>query len=244
MGWDNLKKWGVFEIDKELRNAAKTIGISGDKFTSFSKNLSNAGQSIRMMGIGTADLAKMQGQYSDAIGRATLFTEKGAIAMGEIAAGTGEGQQFAVEMVSAMDNFGQGAEYSRDLIENTMNIAAEMGVSGGKAAKTLQKTLQMSQRYVFKGGVKSLAKMANSAVKLKLDMDGIAGVADKVFRPEGAIELAAQLKTMGGGFAKIADPMQLMFKARNDFEGFAKDIGKASAEFVEFNSESKSKSGK
>ena len=36
MGWDNLKKWGVFEIDKELRNAAKTIGISGDKFTSFS----------------------------------------------------------------------------------------------------------------------------------------------------------------------------------------------------------------
>ena len=180
----------------------------------------------------------MQGSYSDGIGRATILTEDGAKAMAQMAAGTGLGEQFAVEMAVAMDNFGVGAEASRDMVQDTMNIAAEMGVSGGKAVKTLQKTLQMSQRYNFKGGVKSLAKMANSAVKLKLDMDGIAGVADKVFRPEGAIELAAQLKTMGGNFSKIADPMQLMFKARNDFEGFAKDIGKASAEFVEFNAES------
>jgi len=236
-GWDNLKKWGVFEMDKELRNAARTIGVSSDKYVGFAKNLSNAAASTSMMGVNLKQLAKMQGDYSDGIGRATILTEGGAVAMAEMAAGTGLGEQFAVEMAVAMDNFGAGAEASSDLVENTMNIAAEMGVSGGKAVKTLQKTLQMSQRYVFKGGVKSLAKMANSAVKLKLDMDGIAGVADKVFRPEGAIELAAQLKTMGGNFSKIADPMQLMFKARNDFEGFAKDIGKASAEFVEFNAE-------
>ena len=236
-GWDNLKKWGVFDIDKELRNAARTIGVSGDKYTGFAKNLSNAAASTSMMGVNLKQLAKLQGDYSDGIGRATILTEGGAIAMAEMAAGTGLGDQFAVEMGVAMDNFGAGAETSRDLVAETMNIAAEMGVSGGKAVKTLQKSLQMSQRYNFKGGVKSLAKMANDAVKLKLDMDGIAGVADKVFRPEGAIELSAQLKTMGGSFAKIADPMQLMFKARNDFAGFAKDIGKASAEFVEFNAE-------
>jgi len=237
-GWDNLKKWGVFEMDKELRNAARTIGVSSNKYTGFAKNLSNAAHSTTMMGVNLKQLAKIQGGYSDGIGRATILTEDGAIAMAQMAAGTGLGEQFAVEMAVAMDNFGVGAEASRDMVADTMNIAAEMGVSGGKAVKTLQKTLQMSQRYNFKGGVKSLAKMANSAVKLKLDMDGIAGVADKVFRPEGAIELAAQLKTMGGNFSKIADPMQLMFKARNDFEGFAKDIGKASAEFVEFNAES------
>ena len=231
-GWDNLKKCGVFEMDKELRNAARTMGVSSNKYAGFAKNLSNAAFSTSMMGVNLKDLAKMQGSYSDGIGRATILTEDGAKAMAQMAAGTGLGEQFAVEMAVAMDNFGVGAEASRDMVQDTMNIAAEMGVSGGKAVKTLQKTLQMSQRYNFKGGVKSLAKMANSAVKLKLDMDGIAGVADKVFRPEGAIELAAQLKTMGGNFSKIADPMQLMFKARNDFEGFAKDIGKASAEFV------------
>lgn len=237
-GWDKLKKWGVFDIDKELRNAARTIGVSGKQYAGFAKNLSVSAAHTSTMGVNLKELAKMQADYSDGIGRATILTEQGNIAMAAMANGTGLGGQFAVEMAVAMDNFGAGAEASRDLVAETMNVAGEMGVSGSKAAKTLQKTLQMAQKYNFKGGVKSLAKMANSAVKLKLDMDGIAGVADKVFRPEGAIELAAQLKTMGGGFAKIADPMQLMFKARNDFEGFAKDIGKASAEFVDFNKES------
>ena len=68
--------------------------------------------------------------------------------------------------------------------------------------------------------------MSSDALRLKLDMDGIASLADKVFRPEGAIEMAAQLSVMGGEFAKLGDPMTLMFKARNDMEGFAKDIGR------------------
>jgi hypothetical protein len=42
---------------------------------------------------------------------------------------------------------------------------------------------------------------------------------------------------MGGNFSALGDPMQLMFKARNDFGAFAKDIGKASAEFVTMNKE-------
>ena len=66
-------------------------------------------------------------------------------------------------------------------------------------------------------------------------MEGIAGLAEKVMRPEGAVETAALLTTMGGEFAKLGDPFQLMFKARNDFASFSKDIGKATSEFVEYN---------
>ena len=115
-----------------------------------------------------------------------------------------------------------------------------MGVNSDKAVKNLQKNLRLAQRFTFKGGVAGLAKMANEAARLKLDMDGISGLAEKVFRPEGAIEMAAKLQVMGGEFAKLGDPMQLMFKARNDFAGFAKDIGKATAEFVSYNKETNS----
>jgi hypothetical protein len=118
-----------------------------------------------------------------------------------------------------------------------MNKAAKIGVNGAAALKSLQNNLKLAQRFNFKGGIAGLAKLSAEATKLKLDMEGIAGMAEKVFRPEGAIEMAAQLTTMGGKFASLGDPMQLMFKARNDFEGFAKDIGKASAEFVQFNKE-------
>jgi hypothetical protein len=237
-GLQNLRGWGVFEMDKAIRNATRSMALGEKGFSQLSRNLGSAANSTTMMGVNLNQLAKMQQGYSEAIGRSVMLTEAGNQAMAELAEGTGLGEGFAIEMASAMDNFGASVETSRDLVEDTMNIAAEMGVNGAAATKALQSSLQKSQRFVFKGGVKALARMANAATKLKLDMDGIAGVAENVFRPEGAIELAAKLNTIGGEFGKLGDPMKLMFKARNDFEGFAKDIGRASKEFVQFNEES------
>jgi len=237
-GFQNLRGWGVFEMDKAIRNATRSMSLGQKGFNQLSNNLGSAANSTTMMGVNLNELAKMQQGYSEAIGRSVMLTEAGNQAMAELAEGTGLGEGFAVEMAGAMDNFGASVETSRDLVEDTMNIAAEMGVNGAAATKALQSALQKSQRFVFKGGVKALSSMANAATRLKLDMDGIAGVAENVFRPEGAIELAAKLNTIGGEFAKLGDPMKLMFKARNDFEGFAKDIGRASKEFVQFNAES------
>jgi hypothetical protein len=237
-GFQNLRGWGVFEMDKEIRNATRSMALGSKGFYNLTNNLGKAADSTTMMGVNLKSLTKMQQGYSEAIGRSVMLTEAGNIAMAELAEGTGLGEGFAVEMAGAMDNFGASVETSRDLVEDTMNIAAEMGVNGAAATKALQSALQKSQRFVFKGGVKALSRMANASTKLKLDMDGIAGVAENVFRPEGAIELAAKLNTIGGEFAKLGNPMKLMFKARNDFEGFAKDIGRASKEFVKFNAES------
>tara|TARA_B100000927_G_scaffold258117_1_gene226381 strand:+ start:2630 stop:5227 length:2598 start_codon:yes stop_codon:yes gene_type:complete len=236
-GWDKLKSYGIFDMDKAIRNASRSMALGNNQFESFSKNLSTAADSTVMMGVNVTQLAKMQQGYSKEIGRSVRLTQGGLKAMAGLAEGTGLGEQFAIGMASAMDNFGVGAEASADLVEKTMNISGQMGVNGQAAAQALQKNLKLAQRYNFKGGVKALGKMSADAVRLKLDMDGIAGLADKVFRPEGAIEMAAQLSVMGGEFAKLGDPMTLMFKARNDFEGFAKDIGKATSEFVEFNKE-------
>jgi hypothetical protein len=72
---------------------------------------------------------------------------------------------------------------------------------------------------------------------MKMDMENVAGMAEKVFRPEGAVEMAARMATIGGEFAKLGDPFELMFKARNDMEGFMKDVGGAAAEFAQFNKE-------
>ena len=236
-GWDKLKSWGVFEMDKAIRDSAKSMGVGAKGFESFSSSISVASEKTIMMGAGIKDLAKMQGGYSKEIGRSVRLTEEGMIAMAEMAEGTGLGAEYAIGMAAGMDDFGASVETSRDLVQETLDISGEMGVNSAAAAEGLKKSLKLAQRFHFKGGVKGLAKMANEAARLKLDMDGIAGLAEKVFRPEGAVEMAAKLQTMGGAFAQMADPMQLMFKARNDFEGFSKDIGKATSEFVEFNKE-------
>jgi hypothetical protein len=240
IGWavDKIKKSGIFEMDREIRNAARSMGIGNKQYEAFATNMNRAADSTTMMGVNIKELAKLQRGYSEEIGRSVKLTEGGLKAMAGMSQGTGLGAEFAVQMAASADDFGMSVEASAKLVEDTMNTAGEMGVNSSKAASTLQKNLKLAQKYGFKGGVKALGKMSADALRLKLDMDGIAGMAEKVFRPEGAIEMAAQLSTMGGEFAKLGNPMQLMFKARNDFEGFAKDIGKAAGEFVKFNKES------
>ena len=236
-GFGMLKGTGIFEMDKEIRNAVRSMAGGKSTYNMMYGSITKAAESTTMWGVGVKDLAIMQRGYSEAIGRSVMLTEDGYKAMAKLAEGTGLGKEFAVEMAGAMDNFNVSAERTSSVVEDTMNLAAKMGVNGAAAVKSLQKNLALAQRFNFKGGIEGLAKLATEAVKLKLDMEGIAGMAEKVFRPEGAIEMAAQLTTMGGNFSALGDPMQLMFKARNNMAEFSKDIGKASAEFVEFNKE-------
>lgn len=234
-GFGMLKGTGIFEMDKEIRNAVRSMAGGQKQYNNMYNTITKAAESTTMWGVGVKDLAVMQRGYSEAIGKSVMLTEDGYKAMAKLAEGTGLGKEFAVQIAGEMDKFNISAERTSSIVEDTMNKAAKIGVNGAAALKSLQNNLKLAQRFNFKGGIAGLAKLSAEATKLRLDMDGIAGMAEKVFRPEGAIEMAAQLTTMGGKFAALGDPMQLMFKARNDFEGFAKDIGKASAEFVEFN---------
>lgn len=234
-GYGYLKTNGIFEMDKDLRNAAKSMNTLGGNFEGFSNNINTANKITGMWGVGTSQLAKAQQSYSEEIGRSVILNEEGLVAIGEIAAGTHLGAEGASSMVSQMDRFGVSAIGTKDIIEETVKIAAKMGVNSEKAIKSLQVNLKLSQRFNFKGGVKGLTTMANEAARLKIDMEGISGLAEKVFRPEGAVEMAAQLAVMGGEFAKLGDYNTLMYKARNDFGGFAKDIASATIEFIDFN---------
>ena len=234
-GFGMLKATGVFEMDKEIRNAVRSMAGGEKQFNSVNKSIQNAAETTTMWGVGVKDLAIMQREYSEAIGRSVILTEDGYKSMAKLAEGTGLGKEFAVQIAGEMDKFNISAERTSTIVEDTMNKAAKIGVNGAAALKSLQNNLKLAQRFNFKGGIAGLAKFSAEATKLKLDMEGIAGMAEKVFRPEGAIEMAAQLTTMGGKFAALGDPMQLMFQARNDPEKFAKNIGKASAEFGTFN---------
>ena len=234
-GFDKMKSWGVFEMDKEIRNAARSMNVGAKSFEGFSKNIEKAADTTVAWGVNAKQLAVMQRGYSEAIGRSVELTEEGHKAMALMAEGTGLGAEFAVQMAGEMDKFGGSAKTAKDLVAGTIKQASRVGVNGAAASKKLVTLLKLSQSYVFKGGQEGLKKMASDAERLKLDLEGAAGLADKVMRPEGAVETAALLTTMGGEFSKLGDPFQLMFKARNDFAGFAKDLGKASVEFVEFN---------
>jgi hypothetical protein len=233
-----IRDLAAVQMSKDIKQAELSMGILGKQSQYFSKGISKASESTIQLGFGISDIAKSQAAYSEEIGRSSMMTELGMRAMAEMAKGTTLGVEGAASMAADMERFGVSVEGSRDLVQETVDIAAKMGVNSTKAIKELTKNLKVAQTFHFKGGIRGMAEMASYAAKMKVDLAGLTGMADKVFRPEGAVEMSARLQTMGGAFARLGNPFELMFKARNDFAAFTKDIANATSELAQFNESS------
>ena len=76
--------------------------------------------------------------------------------------------------------------------------------------------------------------MSDTAEKLGVQMDFAAGLSDKLFNIEGAVDLSAQLQVLGGKWAQLADPFKLMYMAINDVDGLTKALGDAAESAYHF----------
>ena len=227
----------LFDQQKSVKMAGLQMGILSREALGFRDNIYKASLSTNQLGIGAKELGEMQATYSSEMGRTVALTEAGLEAMAELATGTILGQENAARFAANMDNFGYSVERSRDFMEETLDIAHTMGLNAAEATKNTEQALKYAQKYNFREGVKGVSKMALMATKFKIEMESIAGMAESVFNPEGAVEMAAQLSVLGGAWSQLGDPFQLMFKARNDMAGFTEDIVKAAAGTAQFNKE-------
>ena len=106
--------------------------------------------------------------------------------------------------------------------------------------KKITQNVGLLNKLSFKNGINGLAKMARYSEKYKLSLEAAAGFAEKVMRPEGAIDAAANLQVLGGSMAQMGDAFQLMGQARNNPEEFIKTITKGAAEAAQWDDVSKS----
>ena len=236
--YNRFKSWsGLFDIDKSIRTASLSMGLLGKRSDVFRESLKSASNQTIDFGVGMKELAELQSNFSQELGRSVLLNKENLIAIGEIAAATGLGAEGAAKMAADMEMQGYSAERTRDFIEQTMNDSSKMGLNASKVIKNIQQNMKMLNKYNFKGGVKGLKQMAETVTRLGIDMNSVTGMADKLFDIEGAVDMSAQLQVMGGAWASLADPFHLMYMARNDMAGLTEEIGKAAASSATFNAE-------
>ncbi len=227
---------GAFKMDKSIKTTALQMGILSQQSDSFASGIQNAANNTIEFGIGIEKLAEMQGAYSEELGRTVTLSQKGLEVLGQMAAATSLGAEGAAKFSSDMDNVGLSVERTSKFVENTMNDSHKMGLNASKVIKTIASNIKILNKYNFKDGVKGLAKMAETATKLGVEMSFATGMAEKLFDIEGAVDMSAQLQVIGGEWAKLADPFKLMYMARNDMDGLTEALGKAAESAAHFNS--------
>ena len=141
------KKTGSYYIEQDaaVRATAKSMGVLSKQADAFANNIFKASLSTNQLGIQAKDLAKIQGVYSSEVGRALMLSQDGLEAMAEMAAGTNLGAEGAAMMAANMESFGMSATMSRDLLQETVDLAHTMGVNTDAAVKNLSINLKKAQ---------------------------------------------------------------------------------------------------
>lgn len=238
----NLVKNSGYFLDqmRSVRATEKSMGVLKSQTDAFRKGLYDASVYTNKIGVDTKMLSTLQAQYSDLVGRNVLLTETNLENMAFMHKGSGLALENVAEMVSLTKGMGLNINDAVKEFDNLSIRAMKMGINQTRALGKMSEILKLSNKYTFKNGLESMKKMALYSEKFKVNIDEVAGFAERVFDVEGAIEMGAQLQVLGGKWAQISDPMNLMFKARNDIEGLQQDIINASSASAQWDSVTKS----
>jgi hypothetical protein len=125
-------------------------------------------------------------------------------------------------------------------LEGSVNYVRSIGMNTQEIFEDVVRNSEMMNRYNFEGGVMGLTKMAAQSAMLRVNMNATASLADKVFDPEGAIEVASAMQRLGVNMGMLSDPFALMDATINDPAGLQKSIADVAARFTVFDEKSKS----
>lgn len=227
----------LLEIDDVIRDSSISIGITGQRFKTFESAAESAESKVVDLGFELGENVKMMTDFANATGRQVILSQSSQENMMEVARATGLSLENMGTLTGDMEAFGLGSIQAANTIMGIRDMSEKMGVNSGKVIKKFEQNLGLLNKLDFKGGVKGMAKMAAYSEKFKLSMESVASVSDKVFRPEGAIEAAATLQTLGGSLSQLGDPFQLMYEARYAPEELAKSLTESAKASAVFNKE-------
>jgi hypothetical protein len=119
-----------------------------------------------------------------------------------------------------------------DKVNEALAVSAKLGVNASEVIDTMLNNMSTLNKFNFEGGTEGLARMAAHATSLRFDMKETLNLAEKVFNPEGAIQVAAAMQRLGVAQSDLLDPLRLMDLSQNDPEELQKQLEQMSKSFV------------
>jgi hypothetical protein len=226
------------ELDKELlervRGAGGYVGLAA---TDMMRSVRVAMIAAQEAGASTDDTLGAVKSLMENSERMSIYAEK-TISDGMLASvAFTKNARTILENAENFRNVGIGLDDASRSITAIGMDSVKLGLNAKATSETLIKNLGSLNAYGFQNGIKGLGKMVQEAQALKINMDDVLKVADKLYDPESAINLAANLQVVGGAFGDLGDPIKLMYDATNNVESLQTSIIGAARSLATYNAE-------
>ena len=210
-------------------------GMTGKLSEQVRDSILSAYPGVIQLGYGMEQLTDFYTTMIEKSGRFNILNKDSLIRTAEVSrAFVGDLKQMAEYMNNFM-NIGLGASDAADEIEKAGVKSLSLGLRAKTTVTDINKNIEQLNAYGFKNGIQGLADMSRKATEFRMTMDGVFKVADKVWSPEGAIDLSANLQVIGGILGDFNDPLKLMYMATNNVEGLQKAMIDAAGSLATYN---------
>ena len=226
------------DIAESYKKLSVNIGIGYQNQKQLGESFTQSLIKVRELGGDFEDVNAIYTKFADQSGRVRILDDEEVQRIFAIEKATGLMGDSAAALAERFDLMGIGSEQFAENINQIMIDSQKIGLNSSKVVKVLSDNFETMQRMSFKGGVKAMTEMSKLAVKMRMEISDMLGMADKFYEPEAAIEAAAQLQLMGGDIAQaFGDPFETMYLARNKPEELAKRLQTMTENMASFNSE-------
>jgi hypothetical protein len=227
-----------FNNEVSLRNDINSqIGISGQLSQDFREEIIKSLPVITSMGYEFGDLSKTVIKTMEQTGRFSLVNRETMEKMAVTSRAFIGDLENSAKLVRDFELLGIGNEEAFDNINKIGQSSLNIGLQARKVVSETQTNLSKINQYGFENGVNGLSRMVQKSIEFRMGMESAFQLADKVFSPEGAIELSANLQAIGGAIGDLNDPLKLMYMATNNVEGLQDAIIGVAGSMATYNTE-------
>jgi hypothetical protein len=222
----------VAQLDTGASLLLKQFGVGQEMAQALRATMADAVSNVRALGGDIKDVYTTQEDAAKALQRNVILAadvNKDLFATSKV---TGKGVD---DLVGKFKDVGYGTGQIAKEMKNVVDIAAQSGVNARDVSDKVLSNMDALNKYNFEGGVSGLAKMAAQATMLRVDMGKTLAFAEKVFDPEGAIDMAAAMQRLGVAQSSLLDPLKMMDLAQNDPAELQNQIAQMGKQFVQLN---------
>jgi hypothetical protein len=226
---NELVKW-----DTSTSKVIKGLGVGAEYSAIIKQQLGQASTEIYRMGGTQEEILALQTEYAKTLQTTSILTTENAEKMYAVTKVTGLG---AGELEKAFRNAGMETTHINDEMTTVVQTSRNLGVNAQVVSSMVVANLDKMNRYGFGTGVEGMAKMAAKAAAMRVDMSTTLNVAEKLFSPEAAIDVAASLQRLGATSGALLDPLKLMDLAQNNVPELQNQLSELSKTFTKFDKE-------
>ena len=122
-------------------------------------------------------------------------------------------------------------------LEKSITYVQSVGLNARTVMQSVSTNMEQMNRFQFEGGVAGLTKMAAQSSMLRFEMSQTFGFADRMLKPENAINMAAAFQRLGVTAGNLIDPFALMNQSLIDPTGLNNSLARLGEKFVYFSEE-------